>query len=409
MWEWIYPSLIVFGSAVVVALVVALIVRAVRRGPRARTRAEAVRDRAGAALTALDDAIGAADVELGLAAAVYGGKPPAALTRARLSAVQVRDEGFVRYRTLVDDSLPAPALRSAAQQVITRSAAAQRALDTAHAGHRAWLRENADAPKHIASARSRAAAVAADLGEPGAREQRLSRLDPSESADVAAAATAAHTALRTANAALDRAEALASDPSSSILEDLTEAEAALRTAEHEAAEADRAYEQVETSARVVTAEIAAVRERVRTGMAALSERPDATPEAVSGVLSAALVALDDAEQHAARRPSATLTELTRVRDRVELALSDARAGRARIDGAKAALPGAFATARLLIGRAERAVAASPAPDARIRLAAARDELAAARNASDAIEALDVARRAIRHAEDAAALAGYAGR
>ncbi|MBN9172680.1 MAG: hypothetical protein J0I70_00810, partial [Microbacterium sp.] len=67
----------------------------------------------------------------------------------------------------------------------------------------------------------------------------------------------------------------------------------------------------------------------------------------------------------------------------------------------------LAAARNAIEHAEAVVSGSPGAAPRVRLAAAQDELAAARQAADPVEALDAARRAMRHAEDAQALAAYA--
>ena len=61
----------------------------------------------------------------------------------------------------------------------------------------------------------------------------------------------------------------------------------------------------------------------------------------------------------------------------------------------------------MIARAEASVAhARAGAPARLRLLSAERELAEARQAADPVEALDAARRAMRDAEDASALADY---
>jgi hypothetical protein len=77
-------------------------------------------------------------------------------------------------------------------------------------------------------------------------------------------------------------------------------------------------------------------------------------------------------------------------------------------GARTALPGTLAAARNAIAQAEASVAHSQAgADARARLISSQHELALARQAQDPVAALDAARRAMRDAEDAKALADYA--
>ena len=67
----------------------------------------------------------------------------------------------------------------------------------------------------------------------------------------------------------------------------------------------------------------------------------------------------------------------------------------------------LAAARSAIAQAEASVAYSRgSADARARLLSAQDELARARQVDDPVAALDAARRALRHAEDAKALAEY---
>jgi hypothetical protein len=111
------------------------------------------------------------------------------------------------------------------------------------------------------------------------------------------------------------------------------------------------------------------------------------------------------EPRAHRHPTETVTAVARLRDRLDLAVGDARTAQQRLRGARTALPGTLAAARSAVARAEAAASRAGA-DARVRLSAAQHELAAARSAQDPVAALDTARRALRHAEDAVALADY---
>ena len=93
-------------------------------------------------------------------------------------------------------------------------------------------------------------------------------------------------------------------------------------------------------------------------------------------LGAAIREADDAlariEKEAARRPTATISALARMRDRLDLALGDARTAQQRLRGARTALPGTLAAARGAIAQAESSVShAAAGADARVRLASAR--------------------------------------
>lgn len=408
MWDLVYPSLIVFGVAVVLVVVAVFVVRAVRRGPKAQAAAAAARDRAGSALLALDDAVADADVELGLAGAVYGGGAPASLARARVVATQVRDEGFADYRSIVDDGLSVPAARQLSARVTSRADQAVGMLRSANEEHHAWLAKNAASGDAVAATRARLVEVEQELGDPDARENELRRrFTDEETADVLLPTARARTQLQVARAALDRAASASGDPTASALGDLTSAERALREAERNAAAADQAYEQVLRAAAAVHGEIESARSLVRSGSTLHTTVPPEATEAISRALHEAQASIDGLEAESERRPLHTIAEISRVRDRLDLAMGDALSARARLEGAKAALPGTLATARTLIGRAENSLAEVPAAEARIRVAAARDELARARNAADVVEALDAARRAIVHAENADALVAYA--
>jgi len=129
---------------------------------------------------------------------------------------------------------------------------------------------------------------------------------------------------------------------------------------------------------------------------------------LGAVLTEVAAALDAVEADAARRPTAAVTAIARLRDRLDLAVGDARTAQQRLKGARSALPGALAAARDQIARAEPRMPAAGA-DARVRLGSAQRELAAARGAANPVDALDAARRALRHAEDAVALADYDAR
>ncbi|WP_249934623.1 hypothetical protein [Microbacterium ulmi] len=81
---------------------------------------------------------------------------------------------------------------------------------------------------------------------------------------------------------------------------------------------------------------------------------------------------------------------------------------ARSTRSRACATGSTSPSATRAPQAEASVShARTSADARVRLVSAQRELAIARQAQDPVDALDAARRAIRHAEDAKALADYA--
>jgi len=186
---------------------------------------------------------------------------------------------------------------------------------------------------------------------------------------------------------------------------LAGAERALRRAHASARTLEENHRLVMDAARAVDEEIAAARAALRQAVTVREQLEPDDATRLSGELRTIEAALTEHESQAARRPTATVDAVARLRDRLDLALGDARTAQQRLRGARTALPGTLAAARSAIARAESAATAAGA-DARVRLASAQHELAAARNAQDPVAALDAARRALRHAEDASALADY---
>lgn len=405
LWDFVLPSLVVFGSALITIAVIVIAIRLLRRSPRAQSAAVRTRNEAASALVELDDAIEDADVELALATATYGGKAPAALARARLTAVRVRDTGFAVYQELVDAPPVTPVAKQAAVRTHSAARTALRELSAARAQHRDWLRQNANAAQQVTATRAHLQSVQATLGNAATRDTELAaRFAPSEVIEVMTPTARAKTQLEQAQHAIQRASTLAEDPTKSALDDLADAERAIRAAETAASAADQAYARLDQASAVVQEEFTSVRAQVQEGVTLLADTPAEATERMTDALRDAQSRLDALEADAQRKPLETITALARIRGQLDLAIGDARSARARLDGAKSALPGTIATARALIGRAESKVAASSNGAARIRLSSAREELTRSRNASDAVEALDAARRAIRHAEDADALA-----
>ncbi|WP_345751715.1 hypothetical protein [Microbacterium rhizophilus] len=405
---WIVPALVVFGSAAVLVLVVILLVRHARRGPRARGRAAAATERAGAALVRLDDAIDELELEVGLSGALYGGGAPASLRRARMTAQHTRDEAFAAYRDLLAAETAAATIDRRARDLLHRIERTTTTIAGARAEHRAWIDRHVTAADQVTAAERRLAELRARMGDPDALLRELEeRADRSEWTEAERATEAAHAAVADAERHLAAARARAADPSRSALEDLAAAERALRRADAESRALEEAHRLVIQAGLAVADEVADARGAIRSATGIRSALPPDESERLGDEIRWAHGEVDRIAPTAARRPVSANEAIARVRERLDAALADARTAQQRLRGARSALPGTLAAARSAIARAETALPARSAGlDARVRLDAARQELADARQMQDPVAALDAARRAIRHAEDAKALADY---
>ena len=265
------------------------------------------------------------------------------------------------------------------------------------------------APDQVASATARLEALRQTMGDPAALVQQLStRYAESEWRSAADAARAALAGIDEAQRRLSAAADRAQDPTRSALPELAAAERALRAAQSESAALEEAHRLVTQAAAAVPDELASARTALRQAVAVRDGLEPASADRLGAAVREAEDALAAIESDAARRPTATIAALARLRDRLDLALGDVRTAQQRLRGARTALPGTLAAARGAIAQAESSVShAASGADARVRLASAQHALASARQSGDPVEALDAARRAIRQAEDAKALADFA--
>jgi chromosome segregation ATPase len=406
---WLIPPLIAVAAAV--ALIAALLwgLRRARRSPRARASAARVRAKAGATLVRLDDEVGELELEVGLSGALYGGGAPASLRRVRMVAQHVRDASFDEYRAISAPDAAPDEIRRVAARIDRKAAEALDLITAARTEHGAWVRANVTAVSQIDAACRRLSELRASMGDPVALVSELSsRFDETEWKDASRAAHAAVAAVAEAEQHLDAAASHAADPSRSSLPELAAAERALRQAETDARILEETHRLVLQAAQAIPAEIAAARAALRQAATTRDhlEPPDA--DRLGAELRAIEDGLNGIAADAAHRPTRAVEAIARLRGRLDLALGDARTAQQRLRGARTALPGTLAAARGAIARAEASVAhAGAGADARSRLMSAQHELALARQAPDPVAALDAARRAMRDAEDAKALADYA--
>jgi len=404
--SWVIPALVVFGVTALAITVIAWAVRASRRSPRARKAADELRARAGATLVQLDDAVDELDLEVGLSGALYGGGAPASLRRTRLTAQHVRDESFEEYRAVSAPDAHPVEIRRVSARIQRRSTEALATIAAARAEHSDWVRANVSAAAQVASARRRLDALRATMGDPAALVAELSsRFADDEWADASRAARAAVDSADEAERSLTVAGQTAADPTRTALADLATAERALRRAEVEARTMEETHRLVTQAAQAVPGELAAARTALRQASVTREQLDPPDAARLGAELRAIEAEITQLEADAARRPTRTIDRIARLRNRLDLALGDARTAQQRIRGARTALPGTLAAARNAVAHAEASVAHTRASaDARSRLVSAQRELAAARQVQDPVEALDAARRAMRDAEDAQALA-----
>ena len=407
--RWGVPALVVFAVTAIAIAVLVWAVRAARRSPRARAAAQAARIEAGAALVRLDDEVDELDLEVGLSGALYGGNAPTSMRRARMTAQHLRDAAFEDYRAASAPDASPVDVRKISARIQKSANDALATISRARAEHTEWMRANVSAIDQVSAAQSRLQALRASMGDPAALVADLSsRFAEEEWREASRAASAAVSEAEDARAHLAAAAAQASDPTRSPLAELAAAERSLRRAENDARILEESHRLVTQAAQAVPGEFEAARGALRQAMTTRESLPTAEGERLAHEIRAVDAELTALERDAARRPTRTIDRIARLRDRLDLALGDARSAQQRVRGARTALPGTIAAARNAIAHAEASVAhSSVGADARVRLISAQRELAAARQATDPVAALDAARRAMRDAEDATSLAEYA--
>lgn len=404
----IVPAIIVFGVAAIAIWVLVWALRRARRSPRARAAAVAQRDRAGASLVRLDDAVDELELEVGLSGALYGGGAPASLRRARLTAQHVRDASFEEYRAASEPDVAPDEIRRLSQRIERRTGEALATIAKARTEHSAWVQSNVTAAAQVAAAQARLDALRSSMGDSDALVADLSsRFAEEEWASSARAARSALAEAAEASDLLAQAARDAADPTRSVLPGLAAAERALRQAEGDARVLEEGHRLVTQASLAVPGEFEAARTAVRGALGVRVQLEADEAERLGTELRSIDAALNALETDAARRPTRTVDAIARLRDRLDLALGDAWTAQQRLRGARTALPGTLAAARGALVEAEAAVAHSRSgADARSRLLSAQADLAGARQSTDPVAALDAARRAMRHAEDAKALADF---
>ncbi|WP_411720329.1 hypothetical protein [Mycetocola sp.] len=410
---WWLPSLIVFGTAGLAVVVAVRVTAAKRRlGAGTQDTLAALEQKAGVALVRTDDLVHSAEEEVAFAAAQFGDAAATDFARTVASAREQLREAFQLHQQLADEIPDSESQRRRwNQRIVELCTEISRSIGehTDSLDARRTLERNA--PERLGELRRAIAATEGRLPEIESTLERLASLyAPATIASVTDAPTRARDALAQAQAALAQAELRVSAQETSA-EHLDDASQHLLTARHALDGATRTAAGLDSA----SAELAAAIDRIRGSVADARQRRDSAevPEAVAeisagiDIASAALTRASD--RSSVPDPLARLDTLREAEARLDAALSSARSRQQRIDSAREALRGALFSARSHLDVASTFISENRSrvgPDARTRLAEAERQLALAEAADDPVDALDIARRVSRLAQDADALARY---
>lgn len=464
---WWLPSLIVFGGAAVAAV---LLVRGLRARGRRVLEAEgrtpeALDQRAGLALVQADDVVRQAEDEVGFAEAQFGKSDAAQVARAVSSARQALREAFL-LRQKLDDHIPDTESDRTRwnTRIIELCATATRLVETENSSLSERRSVERDAPERLAQLTAGLAETEAALPAARATLDALARrfspaaIGAADDAPRAAAALLAE-ARRSADAAADAVSrgTLAAPHLDAVARHLGTARTTLAQVEHIAETLNGAATELESSLADTRAGIAEARaardanplpdaadligdaitvaqraaDEAETQVRALAVGPAVVGEigAANGARAASLPPrADDGDPEAAEADGESATDarrelvpvgglnplpaIGRLRDaslQLDQALAEARSNVERIKNAQAALRGAIFSANSYIEVAADFITSNRSrvgPEARTRLAEAERQIVLAGASADPVEALDIARRAARLAQDADALARY---
>lgn len=411
---WWLPSLVVFGT-VGVGIVVAVRATAARRrrlgiGPAADLAA--LEQRAGVALVRTDDRVHAAEEDVDFAAAQFGDDAARDFARAVASARDQLREAFRLHQQLADAVQDSESQRRRwNERIIELCASVDRVLDEHTTRVDARRELERAAPDLLGDLQRGIAATEARLADADAMLSRLSaQFAPATVVAVRDAPARARQLLTQARAAVEQASArvsareAAADALDDAAEHLLGARGALDGLSRTAAGLDAASAELDGAIARGRAAVDEARQRRDA-----SEVPEASAEISAGidVVTAALARASDRTERP--DPLARLDALREAEARLDAALSSARSRQQRLDSAREALRGALFSARSHLDAAASFIGGNRGrvgPDARTRLAEAERQLALAEAADDPVEALDLARRVSRLAQDADALARY---
>jgi len=374
----------------------------------------ALRTRANVLLVSLDEALAAADNELGFAIAQFGEAKTADYAAAVSKARTMATAAF-RLRRELDDAYVEPVTkqREMALQIIAYSEAAQQQLASQDRSFSTLRVEELQAPASVKALSARITEAAARIAP---ARKTLARL----AADYRPEIVAEHErAIAEAVDRLDAAEKTVAGAEkqlspagvNAVVGDLREAEQSVAAATTLLDSIDSVAAQLDDAAAAVKTLVAAQ----RADLAEARREREAAPDADTG---AAIVdAIESVEKvlaavSAQKKPADPIEKLDNLNGAIaelDTALATARNQAQRLEHARSALAGTLVSARSQLAAVRGFITAGGGgvgADARTRLREAERELTVAEAESDPIEALDAARRSVTHARDADALARY---
>lgn len=426
---------------------------------------EALDQRAGLALVQADDVVRQAEDEVGFAEAQFGKSDAAQVARAVSSARQALREAFL-LRQKLDDHIPDTESDRTRwnTRIIELCATATRLVETENSSLSQRRSVERDAPERLAQLTAGLVETEAALPAAQATLDALARRFSPAAIGAAADAPRAAAALlaearRSADAAADAVSrgTLAAPHLDAVARHLGTARTTLAQVEHIAETLNGAASELESSLADTRASIAEARaardanplpdaadligdaitvarraaDEAETQVRALAVGPAVAGEigAAHGALAASLPPRsDDGDPAVAEAVAESATDarrelvpvgalnplpaIGRLRDaslQLDQALAEARSNVERIKNAQAALRGAVFSANSYIEVAADFITSNRSrvgPEARTRLAEAERQIVLAGASADPVEALDIARRAARLAQDADALARY---
>lgn len=390
-------------------------------GPHGITSTDDLIREAGASLVRADDAVEAAENEVGFAIAQFGVERASGFAEAVQDARDQVIEAF-RIKQQLDDAHPESDhhRRDRTKRVIALSASAQAAIDEQASAFAALRRSEAESPARLAALREGITSTRGALPAASAAIVRLGTLYlPHTFSEVRANVDDASRALAMATERADDAanritqtgvNTVSATTVSAIID---EGAALVHVARQSLAAIDEKTAALELADATLDSLIADARGDLAEARAIRDHAPDADSGAlVLAAISGVKIALTDVKAPPTlgkdkRDPVAYVERLGHAVSALDTALAGARNQQQRLDHARAALVGALVGARSQIHETKRYLAGHRAGvEARTRLAEAERQLMLAESESDPVEALDAARRSTTAARDADALSKF---
>jgi chromosome segregation ATPase len=409
---------VVATLAIVVALLLIGLVLLFRNRDGAKSSGasglETIRTRANVLLVRLDDALTAADDELGFAVAQFGEERTASFAAALSQAHAKVTEAF-RLRRELDDSVPEAVQkqREWTLQIVALCEEAQAEIDGQDRDFAALRSAELNAPATISSLTGRIATTGKRLAPAKATLTRLSRdFDGTLEARFEPTVSEAKAQLDAATAALESAaKRLSPAGVNDVVSDLATAEGSERKATTLLDSIDTLAKQLDGAATA----LASLIESTKTDLTEAKKERDVAPDPETGAaivsaisaVEAILTAISGAKKPA--DPVKSLDQLGAAVAQLDTALASARNQAQRLEHARTALVGTLVSAKSQISTVRAFItvgAGRVGADARTRLAEAERQLVLAEAESDPVDALDAARRAVTSARDADDLAHY---